>query len=56
MTAAKSLIANTSQIFWHRSLGYEPQNSHRLDNQALIFVFFEKLLTASKKQPVYGYG
>ncbi len=45
MTTAKSLIANTSQIFRHRPERFrdEPQNLHRLDNQALIFVFFEKL-------------
>ena len=26
MIAAKSLTANTSQIYRHRSFGYEPQN------------------------------
>ena len=53
MTAAKSLIANTSQIYRHRSFGYEPQNLLCLDNQALIFVFFEKLLTASSNKRTF---
>ncbi len=41
MAAAKSLNANTSQIYRHRSFGYEPQNLHRLDIQALILAFCE---------------
>ena len=40
MTTGKSLIANTSQIYRHRSLGYEPQNLHRLNNQALNLRLF----------------
>ena len=41
MAADKSLIVNTSQIYRHRSFGYEPQNLHRLDNQALTLAFCE---------------
>ncbi len=41
MVTAKSLTANTSQIYRHRSFGYEPQNLLRLDNQALILTFCE---------------
>ena len=48
MVAVKSLIANTclqagmaSQIYWHRSFGYAPQNLLRLDNQALTLTFCE---------------
>ncbi len=41
MVANKSLIVNTSQIYRHHSFGYEPQNLHRLDNQALILTFCE---------------
>ncbi len=45
MTADKSLITNTSQIYRHRpeSVRDESQNLYRSDNQALIFVSFEKL-------------
>lgn len=43
MSTDKSLIANTSQIFRYRSFGYESQDLHRLDNQAIIFDVFEKL-------------
>ena len=41
MVTAKSLIANTSQIFRPRSFGYEPQNLYRIDNQALILTSCE---------------
>ena len=41
MVADKSLFANTSQIYRHRSFGYEPQNLYRLDKKALIFTFCE---------------
>jgi len=37
MSKNKSLIVNTSQIYRHHSFGYEPQNLHYLDNQALTF-------------------
>jgi len=43
MTTDKSLIINTSQIYRCRNFGYESQNLHRLDKQAFILVFFEKL-------------
>ena len=39
MVANKCLVINTSQIYRHRSFGYEPQNLLRLDNQALILTF-----------------
>ncbi len=39
MSTDKPLTANTSQIYRHRSFGYEPQNLLRLDNQAFIFDF-----------------
>ena len=41
MVTAKSLFVNTSQIYRHRSFGYEPQNLYRLDKQALTFTFCE---------------
>ncbi len=41
MVTAKSFLANTSQIYRHRSFGYEPQNLYRLDKQALILTFCE---------------
>ncbi len=45
MTTEKSLIISTSQIYRYRpeSVRDESQNLHCSDNQALIFVSFEKL-------------
>jgi len=43
MSTDNPLIFNASQIYRHRSFGYEPQNLPCLENQALIFDFFEKL-------------
>jgi len=41
MTTDKSLVIETSQIYRHRSFGYESQNLYRFDNQVFILVFFE---------------
>jgi hypothetical protein len=38
MVTANSLIANTAQIYRHHSSRYEPQNLHRLNNQASPFL------------------
>ena len=43
MATNKSLVLNTSAIFRYRNFGYETQNELRLQNQALILAFSQKL-------------